>query len=115
MQERLRYTPLGWANSYEFSDADLRVASDTLDAAVDSVAMGRSNVSPEKLPWLTLKTLFSQCIYGGKIDNNFDQASIFLNLVSFLFYAVSSKGRFFHAFFYICLYPQFLIIFFRCY
>lgn len=39
VQERLRYQPLGWANSYEFSDADLRVACDTLDAAVDSIAM----------------------------------------------------------------------------
>ncbi|VDN23965.1 unnamed protein product [Gongylonema pulchrum] len=43
VQERTRYTPLGWANSYEFSDADLRVACDTLDAAVDAVAMGRAN------------------------------------------------------------------------
>lgn len=81
VQERMRYTPLGWANSYEFSDADLRVACDTLDAAVDSVAMGRSNVSPEKLPWHTLQTLLSQCIYGGKIDNHFDQASVFDELL----------------------------------
>ncbi|KAK6731031.1 hypothetical protein RB195_007476 [Necator americanus] len=73
VQERLRYTPLGWANAYEFSDADLRVACDTLDAAVDAVAQGRANVAPEKLPWTTLKTLLSQCIYGGKIDNHFDQ------------------------------------------
>ncbi|VDM09803.1 unnamed protein product, partial [Wuchereria bancrofti] len=65
--------PLGWANSYEFSDSDLRVACDTLDASVDAVAMGRANVSPEKLPWHTLRCLLSQCIYGGKIDNGFDQ------------------------------------------
>lgn len=73
VQERLRYRPLGWAHSYEFSDADLRMACDTLDAAVDSVAMGRGNVAPDKLPWKALRTLFSQCIYGGKIDNRFDQ------------------------------------------
>ncbi|KAK0424238.1 hypothetical protein QR680_008567 [Steinernema hermaphroditum] len=73
VQERLRYTPLGWAHTYEFSDADLRVACDTLDSAVDVVAMNRSNVSPDKLPWSTLQTLLSQCIYGGKIDNKFDQ------------------------------------------
>ncbi|MCP9259196.1 Dynein heavy chain, cytoplasmic [Dirofilaria immitis] len=73
VQERMRYIPLGWANSYEFSDADLRVACDTLDASVDSIAMGRANVSPEKLPWHTLRCLLSQCIYGGKIDNEFDQ------------------------------------------
>lgn len=71
----MRYTPLGWANAYEFSDADFRVACDTLDAAVDAVAMGRTNVLPEKLPWQTLRCLLSQCIYGGKMDNRFDQVS----------------------------------------
>ncbi len=39
VQERLRYTPLGWAKKYEFSEADLRVACDTLDACVDATAM----------------------------------------------------------------------------
>lgn len=34
---------------------------------------GRTNVSPDKLPWNALRTLLSQCIYGGKIDNKFDQ------------------------------------------
>lgn len=28
---------------------------------------------PEKVPWDALVTLLSQCIYGGKIDNDFDQ------------------------------------------
>jgi len=81
VQERLRYLPLGWANSYEFSDADLRVAFDTMDSAVDSVAMGRTNVNPDKLPWNALRTLLSQCIYGGKIDNQSDQMILdgFLN------------------------------------
>ncbi|KAI1728166.1 dynein heavy chain and region d6 of dynein motor domain-containing protein [Ditylenchus destructor] len=73
VQERLRYCPLGWSVPYEFSDADLRVALDTMDAAVDLVALKRSNVNPEKLPWAALITLFSQCIYGGKITNKFDQ------------------------------------------
>ena len=39
VQERLRYQPLGWANTYEFTDADLRMAFDTLDAALDKLAM----------------------------------------------------------------------------
>lgn len=28
---------------------------------------------PEKVPWDAISTLLSQCIYGGKIDNEFDQ------------------------------------------
>ncbi|XP_019877694.2 dynein heavy chain, cytoplasmic isoform X2 [Aethina tumida] len=73
VQERLRYAPLGWAKHYEFSESDLRVACDTLDTWIDSTAMGRTNLPPEKVPWDALVTLLSQSIYGGKIDNDFDQ------------------------------------------
>ncbi|XP_047532350.1 dynein heavy chain, cytoplasmic isoform X1 [Vanessa atalanta] len=73
VQERLRYVPLGWAKYYEFNESDLRVACDTLDTWIDSTAMGRTNLPPEKVPWDALVTLLSQCIYGGKIDNLFDQ------------------------------------------
>lgn len=73
VQERLRYVPLGWAKNYEFNESDLRVACDTLDTWIDSTAMGRTNLPPEKVPWDAIVTLLSQSIYGGKIDNDFDQ------------------------------------------
>ena len=73
LQERLRYCPLGWSKKYEFNESDLRVASDTLDTWIDSVAMNRTNLPPEKVPWDAIGTLFGQCIFGGKIDNDFDQ------------------------------------------
>lgn len=73
VQERLRYVPLGWSKFYEFNESDLRVACDTLDTWIDSTAMGRTNLPPEKVPWDAIVTLLSQCIYGGKIDNDFDQ------------------------------------------
>ena len=34
---------------------------------------GRTNIAPEKVPWDAFRTLLAQCIYGGKIDNQFDQ------------------------------------------
>lgn len=37
------------------------------------MALGRTNLPPEKVPWDAIGTLLSQCIYGGKIDNEFDQ------------------------------------------
>lgn len=73
VQERLRYSPLGWAKHYEFNESDLRVACDTLDTWIDTTAMSRTNLPPEKVPWDALVTLLSQSIYGGKIDNDFDQ------------------------------------------
>ena len=41
IQERLRYVPLGWSKHYEFNDADLRSALDTVDTWVNNVAKGR--------------------------------------------------------------------------
>ncbi|THD25348.1 Dynein heavy chain 1 cytosolic [Fasciola hepatica] len=73
VQERLRYVPLGWSKRYEFTESDLKVACDTIDTWVDSAALGRTNLPPEKVPWAALRTLLGQSIYGGKIDNSFDQ------------------------------------------
>jgi dynein heavy chain 1 len=64
---------VGWAKYYEFNESDLKVACDTLDTWIDTMALGRTNLPPEKVPWDALSTLLSQCIYGGKIDNEFDQ------------------------------------------
>ncbi|CAB4007938.1 Cytoplasmic dynein 1 heavy chain 1, partial [Paramuricea clavata] len=73
IQERLRYAPLGWSKHYEFSESDLRVACDTIDTWLDNSSQGRTNISPDKVPWDALRTLLTQAIYGGRIDNEFDQ------------------------------------------
>lgn len=93
VQERLRYVPLGWAKKYEFNESDLRVACDTLDTWIDATAMGRTNLPPEKVPWDALVTLLSQSIYGGKIDNDFDQR-LLVSFLSKLFTAHSFEADF---------------------
>ncbi|XP_037905377.1 dynein heavy chain, cytoplasmic isoform X4 [Hermetia illucens] len=93
IQERLRYVPLGWAKKYEFNESDLRVACDTLDTWIDATAMGRTNLPPEKVPWDALVTLLSQSIYGGKIDNDFDQR-LLTSFLSKLFTARSFEADF---------------------
>ncbi|XP_012938795.1 cytoplasmic dynein 1 heavy chain 1 [Aplysia californica] len=93
LQERMRYTPLGWAKKYEFTESDLRVACDMLDVWIDSVAMGRTNLPPEKVPWDAIRTLLAQCIYGGKIDNDFDQR-LLTSFVNKLFTPKSFEGDF---------------------
>ena len=70
--ERLRYSPLGWSKRYEFNESDLKCACDTIDAWVDVASGGRTNLPPDRIPWDALRVLLSQCIYGGKIDNDFD-------------------------------------------
>ena len=73
IQERLRYAPLGWTKMFEFGDADKRCAFDTLSYWIDSVAKGRDNLPPERIPWSAIRTLLGQVVYGGRLDNDFDQ------------------------------------------
>lgn len=73
VQERLRYVPLGWTKVYEFNDSDQDGGIGTIDKWLDSAAQGRSNISPDKIPWDAIRTLIRQSVYGGRIDNEFDQ------------------------------------------
>ena len=73
VQERLRYVPLGWSQTYDFNDSDLASASRTIDAWLHAIAKGRANINPASIPWEALRTLIKQSIYGGRIDSDFDQ------------------------------------------
>ncbi|XP_063712959.1 cytoplasmic dynein 1 heavy chain 1-like isoform X4 [Symsagittifera roscoffensis] len=93
VQERLRYSPLGWSKKYEFTDSDLKCGCDLLDTWIDSTSKGRSNLPPEKIPWDAMRTTLANCIYGGKIDNDFDQMLLNAFLMN-LFTAKSFEGDF---------------------
>lgn len=73
---------------FEFNEADQRVAYDTVDFWIESQSGGKTNIAPEKIPWVALRTLLSQTIYGGRIDNRFDQRI----LDSFLQYLFTEKS-----------------------
>lgn len=73
IQERLRFSPLGWSKGYEFNDADLMAALDTIDVWLNLAARGRANVSPSSIPWPALRAILKIAIYGGRIDSDFDQ------------------------------------------
>ncbi|GKZ60609.1 hypothetical protein AnigIFM49718_006957, partial [Aspergillus niger] len=42
-----------------------------IDYWVDTIAQGRSNVAPQKLPWDMIRTLVTET-YGGKVDDYAD-------------------------------------------
>lgn len=72
LQERLRYAPsLGWKGFWEFNDSDYECSAFIIDYWVETIAQGRSNVAPQKLPWEMIRTLVTET-YGGKIDDNGD-------------------------------------------
>jgi len=84
VQERLRYAPtLGWKGLWEFNDSDYECCSFIIDSWIDSIAQGRSNVAPVKLPWDLIRTLIAE-MYGGKIDDEGD-FSLLKDIVSKIF------------------------------
>lgn len=84
VQERLRYIPIGWSKFYEFNQADQKCVLVCVDQWIDSMGKGREAIDPDKIPWDALQTMVSQSIFGGKIDNQFDQ-KILQSLVEYYF------------------------------
>lgn len=84
IQERLRYAPLGWTKRYEFNDADVSCSLDVIDQWVDEVAQGRAHVDPQQLPWQALQVLLAESLYGGRVDQPFDQLALTAFITSIL-------------------------------
>ena len=55
--------------------------------------MGRTNLPPEKVLWKAIRTLLSGCIYGRKIDNEFDQR-LLSSFLEKLFVPTSFEGNY---------------------
>jgi dynein heavy chain 1 len=91
--ERLRYVPVGWTKGFEFGETDARCAMDAVDEWVDKKAQGKANLSPGAIPWDALQALLEQIIYGGRIDNEFDQARLHAFVTS-LFTRKAYDGNF---------------------
>jgi len=72
IQERLRYTPLGWSKKYEFGEPDFRAAIYTVNQWMTDESKGKSNLPPDKIPFAALRELLAKAVYGGRVDNIID-------------------------------------------
>ncbi|KAI8621722.1 dynein heavy chain and region D6 of dynein motor-domain-containing protein [Chytriomyces sp. MP71] len=74
IQERRNYIPQGWNKFYEFSAADLRSSADVLS--------NMCNSSTKTIQWPILHGLLENAIYGGRIDDTYDDLKLkaYLNL-----------------------------------
>jgi dynein heavy chain 1, cytosolic len=70
IQERLRFVPIGWTESYEWTEADAMHALDVMDALL---LESKNPSDPEKLPWDAMRSTLCQGVYGGRITNATDQ------------------------------------------
>lgn len=84
VKDRLRYAPLGWSKQYDYNDSDLDFALSLIDSWIEMSAKGRQNVDPRSIPWVALKTIMKESVYGGRLENDFDQ-KVLNSLVDHLF------------------------------
>ncbi|KAF5093945.1 hypothetical protein D0Z00_003775 [Geotrichum galactomycetum] len=72
IQERERFTPIGWSKIYDFNDSDFESGLFVVDSWINSISKNRSNISPLAIPWQAIQRLFTDIVYGGKIDRTED-------------------------------------------
>lgn len=73
VQERRIFIPQGWCKFYEFSDGDLKAGLEVLD----QLSKGSD------LDWKTVHGLYSNAIYGGRVDDSHDIRILISYLQSF--------------------------------
>jgi len=76
IQERLRFVPMGWSESYGFTESDANHALDSIDALFDGSSGGKQHLPPEQIPWEAIRTTMSKSIFGGRIAKDVDQEAL---------------------------------------
>ncbi|KAI8420259.1 hypothetical protein MSG28_008800 [Choristoneura fumiferana] len=68
VQERRKYDKIGWNISYDFSESDFLVCMQILTCYLDRCAAANGPI-----PWATLKYLFGEVMYGGRVIDDYDR------------------------------------------
>ncbi|XP_045502201.1 dynein axonemal heavy chain 10 [Colias croceus] len=68
VQERRKYDKIGWNIAYDFSESDFVVCMQILQCYLE-----RCHAAAGPTPWATLKYLFGEVMYGGRVIDDFDR------------------------------------------
>nr|XP_049701305.1 dynein axonemal heavy chain 10 [Helicoverpa armigera] len=71
VQERRKYDKIGWNISYDFSESDFMVCMQILQCYLD-----RCYAVKGPIPWATLKYLFGEVMYGGRVIDDYDRRTV---------------------------------------
>uniref|UniRef100_A0A7S1Y8A3 AAA+ ATPase domain-containing protein n=1 Tax=Grammatophora oceanica TaxID=210454 RepID=A0A7S1Y8A3_9STRA len=83
-QERLRFVPQGWSESYGFTESDALHALDVIDALLSEVSNKKAQLDPDKIPWDGIQETLCKGVFGGRVTKPADQ-EILDNLVCGVF------------------------------
>nr|XP_023648221.1 cytoplasmic dynein 2 heavy chain 1 isoform X1 [Paramormyrops kingsleyae]XP_023648222.1 cytoplasmic dynein 2 heavy chain 1 isoform X1 [Paramormyrops kingsleyae] len=82
-QERRNYIPQGWTKFYEFSLSDLRAGFEIIDRLFEGA---------KDVQWDFVRGLLESAIYGGRVDNPYDQRVLRSYLDQFFSARLGSKA-----------------------
>ncbi|XP_026741363.1 dynein heavy chain 10, axonemal [Trichoplusia ni] len=91
VQERRKYDKIGWNISYDFSESDFVVCMQILQCYLD-----RCYVVNGPIPWATLKYLFGEVMYGGRVIDDFDRRTVSTYMEEYLGDFLFDKFQPFH-------------------
>ncbi|XP_049877279.1 dynein axonemal heavy chain 10 [Pectinophora gossypiella] len=91
VQERRKYDKIGWNISYDFSESDFTVCMQILNTYLDRCLIAKGPV-----PWATLKYLFGEVMYGGRVIDDYDRRVVNTYMEEYLGEFLFDKFQPFH-------------------
>ncbi|KAF9424735.1 hypothetical protein HW555_000036 [Spodoptera exigua] len=91
VQERRKYDKIGWNISYDFSESDFVVCMQILQCYLD-----RCHAVGGPIPWATLKYLFGEVMYGGRVIDDYDRRVVSTYMEEYLGDFLFDKFQPFH-------------------
>ena len=88
VQERRKYGKLGWNVAYDFNETDFRISFSLIKSYCDKVCavvndgdqnnnlcatMNGQGAQTRTLPWVALKYLIGEAMYGGRVSDHYDR------------------------------------------
>ena len=70
--ERKNYGPIGWNIKYNFNEADFQISKNILKSNLE-----RYSKANDKIPFKAIIYLTSDCIYGGRVTDDWDRRTLY--------------------------------------
>ncbi|CAH2350425.1 dynein heavy chain, cytoplasmic [[Candida] railenensis] len=70
--ERLKYAPIAFATHYDITISDFKSGCFVIEKYLQPFGSTRTNISPDLIPWDSIRYMIAEITYGGKINKSED-------------------------------------------
>lgn len=74
--ERLKYAPIAFSTHYDITISDFKAGCFIIEKYLQPFGSSRTNISPDLIPWDSIRYMIAEITYGGKINNQEDLSYI---------------------------------------